>query len=90
MIVINDQPVNFFIIICWDSEDTSVDEYKIMTNTTMQSISTATTMAVLKGQYNIPMSITISSINCAGSSTEVTEEVYVGMSYLLNTIKIMY
>ena len=86
MVVIDDQPVNFFIIISWESEDdSSVDEYKIMTNTTMQSISTTSKMAVLQGQYNIPTSITILSVNCAGSSTEVTEEVCVGMSCSYNT-----
>ena len=61
-----------------------MDEYKIMTNTTMQSITTTNTMAVLEGQYNIPMSITISSVNCAGSSTEVIEKVYVGIYHLIH------
>ena len=57
-----------------------VDEYRIQTNTTTQStISTTTTTVVLEGEYNIPLEIRVSAINCAGSSAEVTEQVIVGM-----------
>ena len=58
-----------------------VDEYRILTNTTTQSIATNTTV-VLEGKYNIPLEIKVSAINCVGTSAEVTEEVFVGkLSY---------
>ena len=73
------QPDNFSIIISWESgEDEVVDEYRILTNTTTQSITTNTTTVVLEGKYNIPLEIRVSTINCAGTSAEVTEEVFVG------------
>ena len=79
----NYQPNNFFIIISWESgEDKVVDEYRILTNTTTQSITTNTTTVVLEGKYNIPLEIRVSAINCAGTSVEVTEEIFVGkLSY---------
>ena len=74
---------NFSIIISWDEEEEEsgevVDEYKILTNTTDHFISTNTTTVVLEGEYNIPLQITLSAINCAGSSAEVTEQLIVGM-----------
>ena len=81
----NFQPDNFFIIISWESgEDEVVDEYRILTNTTTQSITTTTTTVVLEGVYNIPLEIRVSAINCAGTSAEVTEEVFVGkLSHLV-------
>ena len=73
------QPDNFSIITSWESgEDEVVDEYRILTNTTTQSITTNTTTVVLEGKYNIPLEIRVSAINCAGTSAEVTEEVFVG------------
>ena len=77
------QPDNFSIIISWESgEDEVVDEYRILTNTTTQSITTNTTTVVLEGKYNIPLEIRFSAINCVGTSAEVTEEVFVGkLSY---------
>ena len=77
------QPDNFSIIISWESgEDEVVDEYRILTNTTTQSITTNTTTVVLEGKYNIPLEIRVSAINCAGTSTEEIEEVVVGkLSY---------
>ena len=74
---------NISIIISWESgEDEVVDEYRILTNTTTQSITTNTTTVVLEGKYNIPLEIRVSAINCAGTSAEVTEEVFVGkLSY---------
>ena len=77
------EPDNFSIIISWESgEDEVVDEYRILTNTTTQYITTNTTTVVLEGKYNIPLEIRISAINCAGTSAEVTEEVFVGkLSY---------
>ena len=79
------QLLNFSIIISWESgEDEVVDEYRILTNTTTQSITTNTTTVVLEGKYNIPLEIRVSAINCAGTSAEVTEEVFVGkLSYSL-------
>ena len=32
----------------------------------------------LEAKYNIPLEIKVSAINCAGSSPEVTQEVFVG------------
>ena len=77
------EPNNFSIIISWESgEDEVVDEYRILTNTTTQSITTNTTTVVLEGKYNIPLEIRVSAINCAGTSAEVTEEAFVGkLSY---------
>ena len=77
------QPDNFSIIISWESgEDEVVVEYRILTNTTTQSITTNTTTVVLEGKYNIPLEIRVSVINCAGTSAEVTEEIFVGkLSY---------
>jgi hypothetical protein len=72
------QTDNFSIIISWESrEDEVVDEYRILTNTTTQSITTTNTTVVLEGVYNIPLEIRVSAINCAGTSAEVTEEVFV-------------
>ena len=72
---------NFSIIISWEeSGDEVVDEYRILTNTTNQSISTTSTTAVLEGKYNIPLEIRVSATNCAGTSAEVTEKVIVGRS----------
>ena len=71
------QLYNFSIIISWEApEYGQVDEYRIEIKTTTQ---TNTTSVVLKGEYNIPLEINISAINCAGSSAEVTEEIYIGM-----------
>ena len=71
---------NFSITIYWEESGGVVDEYRIQTNTTTQStISTATTTVVLEGEYNVPLEIRVSAINCAGSSAEVTEQVIVGM-----------
>ena len=77
------QTDNFFIIISWESgEDEVVDEYRILTNTATQFITTNTTTVVLEGKYNIPLEIRVSAINCAGTSAEVTEEIFVGkLSY---------
>ena len=77
------KPTNFSIIISWESgEDEVVDEYRILTNTTTQSTTTNTTTVVLEGKYNIPLEIRVSAINCAGTSADVTEEVFVGkLSY---------
>jgi hypothetical protein len=79
------QPDNFSIIISWESrEDEVVDEYRILTNTTTQSITTTNTTVVLEGVYNTPLEIRVSAINCAGTSAEVTEEVFVGkLSHLV-------
>ena len=81
----NFQPDNFSIIVSWESgEDEVVDEYRILTNTTTQSITTTNTTVVLEGVYNIPLEIRVSAINCAGTSAEVTEEVFVGkLSHLV-------
>ena len=71
---------NFSIIISWEAPEYGlVDEYRIEINITTQTISTTTTSVVLEGEYNIPLEINISVINCAGSSAEVTEEIYIGM-----------
>ena len=77
------QTDNFIVIISWESgEDKVVDEYRILTNTTTQSITTNTTTVVLEGKYNIPLEIRVSAINCADTSAEVTEEIFVGkLSY---------
>ena len=82
------QCYNFFIIISWElGEDEVVDEYRILTNTTTQSMTTNTTTVVLEGKYNIPLEIRVSAINCAGTSTDVTEEVFVGkLSFLSEEI----
>ena len=84
---------NFSIIISWDEEEEEsgevVDEYRILTNTTDHFISTNTTTVVLEGEYNIPLQITLSAINCAGSSAEVTEQLIVGMCVTLCSVMMM-
>ena len=83
---------NFSIIISWDEEEESgevVDEYRILTNTTDHFISTNTTTVVLEGEYNIPLLITLSAINCAGSSAEVTEQLIVGMCVTICSVMMM-
>ena len=84
------QATNFSIIISWESGgDEVVDEYRILTNTTTQSITTNTTTVVLEGKYNIPLEIRVSAINCAGTSAEVTEEVFVGkLSYSVKRLTV--
>ena len=81
MVVVDDYETdNFSITISWEESGGVVDEYRIQTNTTTQSnISTTTTTVVLEGEYNVPLEIRVSAINCAGSSAEVTEHVIVGM-----------
>ena len=77
------RPHNFSIIISWDEEEEEsgevVEEYRILTNTTDHFISTNTTTVVLEGEYNIPLQITLSAVNCAGSSAEITEQLIIGM-----------
>ena len=71
---------NFSIILSWDPplDDVLVDGYRILSNTTMHPLSTTNYTVVLEGMYNIPQQITLSAINCAGSSEEVTKEVHNG------------
>ena len=84
---------NFSIIISWDEEEEEsgkvVDEYRILTNTTDHFISTNTTTVVLEGEYNIPLLITLSAINCASSSAEVTEQLIVGMCVTICSVMMM-
>ena len=83
---------NFSIIISWDEEEESgevVDEYRIMINTIDLFIFTNTTTVILEGEYNIPLQITLSAINCAGSSAEVTEQLIVGMCVTICSVMMM-
>ena len=84
---------SFSIIISWDEEEEEsgevVDEYRILTNTTDHFISTNATTVVLQGEYNIPLQITISAINCAGSSAEVTEQVIIGTCVIICSLMMM-
>ena len=83
LVILNEFHIeNFSIIISWEAPEYGlVDEYRIEINTTTQTISTNTTSVVVEGENNIPLEINISAINCAGSSTEVTEEINLGMDY---------
>ena len=88
VMIMNDFHVeNFSIILSWDPalDDVLVDSYRILTNTTTHPLSTTDYTVVLKGKYNIPQQITLSAINCAGSSEEVTKEVLVG-EYVIYTL----
>ena len=38
------------------------------------------TSYVLEGQYNIPLEVNVSAINCAGTSENATQEVYEGIN----------
>ena len=93
MVVGDYHPHNFSIIISWDEEEEEsgevVDEYRILTNTTDHFISTNTTTVVLEGEYNIPLQITLSAINCAGSSAEVIEQLIVGMCVTIFSVMMM-
>ena len=46
------------------------------TNTTTQPIHTNITV---EGEYNKPIHISVSAVNCAGTSGEVVKDVYVGV-----------
>ena len=75
----NFQPENFSIVISWEVPEYGlVDEYRIEISTTTQTIYSTATSVVLDGEYNTPLEINISAINCAGSSAEVTEAINVG------------
>ena len=81
MVVSDDfQTYNFSITISWEAPEYGlVDEYRIETNTTTQTISTNTTSVVLEGEYNIPLEINISAVNCVGSSAVVRGKAHIGM-----------
>ena len=79
MVMNSYQRGNFSITLSWESgEDEVVDEYRIHTNTTPQYLTTTSRSVALEAKYNIPLEIRVSAINCAGSSPEVTQEVFVG------------
>ena len=70
--------MNFSILIYWELEtEEHVLEYILTINNTTQS--TNKTSLVTEGEYNIPIEMSISAINCAGKSAVVTEDIYVGM-----------
>ena len=64
---------NFSIILSWDVQNSShVDGYRIsVTSTTQPAVDTNKTTIALEGQYNIPLLINITAINCAGISEEL-------------------
>ena len=83
MAVNNDfQTEKFSILLSWEGQETgsgAVDTYIISINTTTQPIHTNITSIVVDGEYNKPIHISVSAVNCAGTSGEVMTEVYEGV-----------
>ena len=84
MAVNNDfQTEKFSILLSWEGQETgsgAVDTYIISINTTTQPIHTNINIAiVVEAEYNKPMHISVSAVNCAGTSGEVITEVYEGV-----------
>ena len=69
----------FVIELTWMHMAQDIDTYKIhvSVNTTY---CINTTHITLKGQYNIPVKVNVSAINCAGTSEDATREVFQGIN----------
>ena len=72
---------NFSIVLSWEMQEPEPDTYtyRISINTSAQPVHTNLTTIALEGEYNMPLDITITAMNCAGTSEEVMEVVHVGM-----------
>ena len=83
MAVNNDfQIERFSVLLSWEGQETgsgAVDTYIISINTTTQPIHTNITSIVVEGMYNKAIHISVSAVNCAGTSEEVVKDVYVGV-----------
>ena len=67
---------NFLIFLSWDSDD--ADSYRVSINpSTQSSFYTNMTTAILEGQYNTQLQVSLKAINCAGIQ-EVSHQVFVG------------
>ena len=82
MAVNNDfQTDKFSILLSWEGQETgsgAVDTYIISINTTTQPIHTNITSIVVEAEYNKPMHISVSAVNCIGTSGEVMKEIFEG------------
>ena len=77
----NFQTEKFSILLSWEGQETgsgAVDTYIISINTTTQPIHTNITSIVVEAEYNKPMHISVSAVNCAGTSGEVIKEIFEG------------
>ena len=73
----------FTIELTWMHMAQDIYTYKIyvyVSTTYMYYINTTITTHILEGQYNIPINVIVSAINCAGSSEDATQEVFRGIS----------
>ena len=78
----NFQTENFSVLLLWESPEIgsgAVDTYIISINTTTQPIHTNITSIVVEGMYNKPIHISVSAVNCAGTSGEVIKDVSEGV-----------
>ena len=74
------QTEKFSILLSWEGPETGVvDTYIISINTTTQPIYTNITSVVVEAEYNKSMHISVSAVNCAGTSGEVIKEIYEGV-----------
>ena len=78
---------NFSIVVSWEMQEPEPDTYtyRISINTSVQPVHTNMTTIALEGEYNMPLDITITAMNCVGTSEEVTEVVHVGMYVVVCT-----
>ena len=84
----NFQTENISVTLTWDVQNaTLIDGYRISVNSTTQP-AVDTTIA-LEGQYNIPLLINITAINCAGISEELVV-VNEGTYMCIHTYSSMY
>ena len=72
MAVNNDfQTETFSVLLSWEGPETgAVDTYIISINTTTQPIHTNITSIVVEAEYNKPIHISVSAVNCAGTIVE--------------------
>ena len=87
---------NFSILLSW-TKSQSANNYTIL-NTTTDIVTTDMTMYSLYqvGAYNLPLQVTLTAMNCAGTSSEVIMVVHEGRAavymllYPCNLCKILY
>ena len=72
------QTKNFSILLLWEVQRTDDIYYTITVNTTLTVTTHNMSMLpiLLEGIYNIPVNVSLTAINCAGTSASVTEYVH--------------
>ena len=61
---------NFSVFLSW-MKSQRADNYTISLNTTTDIVTTDMTSLYQEGAYNLPLQVTLSATNCAGTSSEV-------------------